>query len=228
MSECRFCSAPVDRRKGFCGYCSSRLELDLHGGLEYRLYEPESERICPHCDVPLTTIDLKIDKKFLIEKCNQCKGLFFDPGELEMLMDRSVSDVFHIDQGKLAALQTKHFKARGKEFKYIKCPSCRTIMNRRTFGYKSGVIVDHCNKHGYWLDEGELRQLQEWKKAGGELQQKASNRNVSGQSLENNSGKSDSGLSSLNPKQKSSIFSHQTDRLDSSVDILDLFSSFLR
>lgn len=172
MAECRFCSAPVDRRKGFCDYCNSRLELDLHGGLEYRLYEPESERICPHCDIPLTTIDLKIDKKFLIEKCSQCKGLFFDPGELEMLLEKSVSNVFHVDDAKLTELQKQHFQARDKDFKYIKCPACQVMMNRRTFGYKSGVIVDHCNKHGYWLDEGELRQLQEWKKAGGELQQK--------------------------------------------------------
>lgn len=221
MAECRFCSAPVDRRKGFCDYCNSRLELDLHGGLEYRLYEPESERICPHCDIPLATIDLKIDKKFLIEKCEQCSGLFFDPGELEMLMEKSVSNVFHINQGKLSELQTKHFQARGKEFKYIKCPACKTMMNRRAFGYKSGVIVDHCNKHGYWLDEGELRQLQEWKKAGGELQQKASEKDRPQTCQRDNAGKSSSGRSSLNQTS-----SHRRDHFDSG-NILDLFTSFL-
>lgn len=172
MAECRFCSAPVSRHDKFCSYCNSRVELDLHG-TNYRLYEPESERICPKCDVPLTTIDLKIDKKFLIEKCDQCNGLFFDPGELEMLLSKTVSNVFHIDENKLSELQTKHAQAREKDFKYVKCPACQVLMNRRPFGHKSGVIVDHCNKHGYWLDEGELRQLQEWKKAGGELKQKS-------------------------------------------------------
>lgn len=223
MAECRFCSAPVDRRKGFCDYCNSRLELDLHGGLEYRLYEPESERICPHCEIPLTTIDLKINKKFLIEKCKQCKGLFFDPGELEMLMDKSVSNVFHVDENRLSELQTENFQARGKEFKYIKCPSCRTIMNRRAFGYKSGVIVDHCNKHGYWLDEGELRQLQEWKKAGGELRQKSSTRNDQSQiGKQRKSGETGGTFSSLNQK-----YSSQQNHFDSSTNILDLFTSFL-
>jgi len=223
MAECRFCSAPVDRRKGFCDYCDSRVELDLHGGLEYRLYEPESERVCPHCDIPLATIDLKIEKKFLIEKCEQCSGLFFDPGELEMLMENSVSNVFHIDKNKLSELQTENFKVRGKEFKYIKCPSCQTIMNRRAFGYKSGVIVDHCNKHGYWLDEGELRQLQEWKKAGGELRQKSSGRDTNGQFHQKDTSAKPSGnLSSLNQK-----FPNRHDHFDTSTNILDLFTSFL-
>ena len=222
MAECRFCSAPVDRRKGFCDYCNCRLELDLHGGLEYRLYEPESERICPHCDIPLATIDLKIDKKFLVEKCNQCHGLFFDPGELGMMLDKSVSNVFHVDETRLSELQKQHYQARGKEFKYIKCPACQTMMNRRAFGYKSGVIVDHCNKHGYWLDEGELRQLQEWKKAGGELRQTTASRDTTGQSLGAKEEKGSDNLSSLTPQ-----FSRQSRHFDTNTDILDLFTSLL-
>ena len=225
MAECRFCSAPVDRRKGFCDYCDSRVELDLHGGLEYRLYEPESERICPHCDIPLATIDLKIDKKFLIEKCTKCSGLFFDPGELEMLMERSVSNVFHINEEKLSKIQTQNFQARGKEFKYVKCPSCRTMMNRRAFGYKSGVIVDHCNKHGYWLDEGELRQLQEWKKAGGELQQKSvEERSVKERHYEVKYNPESLGNQRIITSENRSVFSKELNR---DVGIMDIFSFLL-
>jgi len=172
MSECRFCSAPVDRRLGFCRYCDSRLELDLHGSLAGRLYEPDSIRTCPDCGSSLDTVDLKVDKKFLIEKCRQCHGLFFDPGELEMLLAKSVSNVYRVDRQKLNQLQNQSFRARNKKFKYRKCPACQVVMNRVAFGYRSGIIVDHCNKHGFWLDEGELRQLQEWKKAGGEMEQK--------------------------------------------------------
>lgn len=221
MSECRFCSAPVDRRTGFCRYCRSRLELDLHGGLEYRLYAPDSERRCPHCAIALTTIDLKIEKKFLIEKCNQCSGLFFDPGELEMLLDRSVSNVFHVNQAALNRLQTEHFQSRDKEFKYIKCPACQVIMNRRAFGYKSGVIVDHCRQHGFWLDEGELRQLQEWKKAGGELRQTSSNRDTRGQARDKNIEKS-VGRHSSKP-----AFSRQSHHFHKDDSLFDLLRSFL-
>ena len=35
----------------------------------------------------------------------------------------------------------------------------------------SGVIVDKCKEHGIWLDGGELRQLMDWIKAGGQILQ---------------------------------------------------------
>jgi len=41
-------------------------------------------------------------------------------------------------------------------------------MNRKLHGKRSGVIVDSCRDHGLWLDAGELRQLMEWSRAGGE------------------------------------------------------------
>ena len=41
-------------------------------------------------------------------------------------------------------------------------------MNRKLQGQRSGVVVDSCREHGLWLDSGELRQLMEWSRAGGE------------------------------------------------------------
>ena len=145
--------------------------MDLHGSLTYRVHEPESERVCPHCDVGLSTIDVKIEGKFLIERCGQCHGLFFDPGELEMMLDRSVSNVFHVDDSKLYKLKMDSYRCQ-KDFKYVKCPVCRVVMCRKSFGYQSGVIADYCSQHGIWLDSSELRQLLEWKKAGGEMRQR--------------------------------------------------------
>ena len=40
-------------------------------------------------------------------------------------------------------------------------------MNRKLHGRRSGVIIDSCRDHGIWLDAGELRQLMEWTRAGG-------------------------------------------------------------
>ncbi len=51
----------------------------------------------------------------------------------------------------------------------MKCPVCSDFMQRKNFGARSGVIADRCNKHGIWLDGGELKRLMEWKKAGGQL-----------------------------------------------------------
>jgi Zn-finger nucleic acid-binding protein len=52
---------------------------------------------------------------------------------------------------------------------YIDCPVCSRLMNRVNFGSRSVVIADQCREHGMWLDGGELRQILEWTKAGGNL-----------------------------------------------------------
>jgi len=98
-------------------------------------------------------------------------GLFFDPGELEALLDKTVTNVYEIDRQRLDEIQKV---GRKEEYAvtYIKCPVCQKLMNRINFGSQSGVIVDKCRDHGVWLDGGELRQILEWVKAGGDLYHK--------------------------------------------------------
>jgi len=117
----------------------------------------------------MPTIDLKIGEKFLIERCPNCLGLFFDPGELETLLEKSVSHVYDIDYSRLQEL-SRLKRHQDYPVTYIKCPVCKKLMNRINFGAQSGVILDKCRYHGVWLDGGELRQLLEWTKAGGQIQ----------------------------------------------------------
>lgn len=168
MSKCINCSAPLPSNSIVCEYCGSRNDTDLKGVHTYTVHEPESARICPRCNIPLKTIDLKLKGKFLIEKCDQCFGLFFDTDELETLLNLSVKNVHNINRTKLNNI-IDIFNKKDSKVSYIKCPVCSNIMNRVNFGYKSGVIVDKCSKHGIWLEAGELRHLFEWMKAGGRL-----------------------------------------------------------
>jgi len=151
-----------------CAYCGTRNDIDLRGIHEYTTETPVSNRICPRCDKPLRTIDLGIDGRFLIEQCDGCQGMFFDPGELEAVLDRSVTNVFIIDPQRIALLNNQK---RHDDYgvSYIKCPACGKVMNRVNFGHRSGVVVDRCGPHGVWLDGGELRHLMEWTKAGGRM-----------------------------------------------------------
>lgn len=167
MANCTNCSAPLPPNSIKCEYCGSRNDIDLKGVHYYTTHELDSERICPRCNVRLKTVDLKLDGRFLIERCDTCLGLFFDPGELEALLDATVTKVFTINQSQLASIGTVRSSEYG--ISYVKCPVCTNIMNRVNFGTKSGVIVDRCKEHGVWLDGGELRQLCEWMKAGGKL-----------------------------------------------------------
>jgi Zn-finger nucleic acid-binding protein len=168
MSNCRNCGAPLPANSLVCPYCKTRHDVDLKGIHRYTVETPASERTCPRCNIPLPTIDLKIGEKFLIERCPHCLGLFFDPGELEALLDRSVSHVYTVDYSRLQELQ-KLKRHQDYPVAYIKCPVCRKLMNRVNYGAQSGVIIDRCRYHGVWLDGGELRQLLEWTKAGGQI-----------------------------------------------------------
>lgn len=168
MARCSACSAPLPHHNGVCEYCGSHNDVDLKGIHEFTINKPESNRICPDCDIPLQTLDLQIDGKFYLERCTRCMGLFFDPGELEALMDKSVSNVYSIETKRLDALLREQSKT-AEKITYRKCPVCRQLMHRTNFGHRSGVIVDQCKTDGLWLDSGELKRLLNWKKAGGQL-----------------------------------------------------------
>lgn len=168
MARCSNCKAPLAPYSMVCDYCGNRTDIDLDGIHYYTTHDPDSPRICPRCNVKLKTINLKLEGRFLIERCDTCFGLFFDPGELEALLEATVSNNFEIDRVRLNAISNDRQPNR-YPIAYIKCPVCAQLMNRVNFGAKSGVVVDRCKQHGVWLDGGELRQLFEWMKLGGHL-----------------------------------------------------------
>ena len=168
MAKCKSCSAPLPGSSNICNYCGVRNDVDLQGIHEYTVTVPDSERICPQCNKPMQTIDLNIDGRFLIEQCKDCMGLFFDPGELEVLLEKSVKHIFDIDYMKIQAINSES-SVEKRASMYIKCPVCQEMMNRISFGSRSGVIVDRCKAHGIYLDGTELKHLLEWTKAGGQM-----------------------------------------------------------
>lgn len=168
MANCNSCSAPLPHDSLQCEYCGTLNDIDLSGVHRYTTHEPESSRLCPRCNVALRTIDLNVEGRFLIERCDSCLGLFFDPNELEALLDATVRNVFTVNRSELGAVigSSGSFD---HGVTYLKCPVCSQIMSRVNFGARSGVVVDRCKEHGVWLDAGELRQLFNWTKAGGRI-----------------------------------------------------------
>lgn len=168
MARCSSCNAPLPDGSMLCEYCGNRTDIDLAGIHYYTTHEPDAPRICPRCSIRLKTIDLKHNGTFLIERCEQCLGLFFDPGELEALLEATATNVHYIDRTGLDSINA-NWKTDRYPVGYIKCPVCSQLMNRINFGVKSGVVADRCKAHGVWLDGGELRHLMEWMKLGGKL-----------------------------------------------------------
>lgn len=168
MAKCISCAAPLPANTNKCLYCGTYNDVDLNNRHPYAFIRKQPDHLCPHCEKPLQTIDLNINGTFLIERCEYCFGLFFDPGEINFLLESTVSNALNTDRQHLDSINKDRYQA-NKKVRYIKCPICRTLMNRRVFAYRSGVVVDHCKNHGIWLDSGEMTHLMEWKKAGGQL-----------------------------------------------------------
>ncbi len=161
------CSAPLEPDTNRCQYCGVRNDVDLQAKHDFSIENPRSERICPQCNIPLQTINLKVNDHLYIERCSECFGLFFNPGEIDTLLDNAVSGAETISLKHIQNINDDRYQS--EMVKYIKCPVCRILMNRVSFGYRSGVVIDQCGKHGIWLDNGEITHLMEWKKAGGQL-----------------------------------------------------------
>ena len=179
MARCKSCSAPLLANTNRCQYCDVRNDVDLHAKHDFSVINKFSDRVCPHCEKSLQTIQIQLDKTVNIERCDDCYGLFFDLGEMEALLNHSVSHVDTINLAHIDNINTDRFR-KEQVVKYIKCPVCRKFMRRTNFAKKSGVIVDSCRQHGFWLDSGEITHLMEWKKAGGQLlQDKESQKKVS-------------------------------------------------
>ena len=158
---------PPKRR--ICPYCGTLNDTDLRAIHEHAQEGPPSERICPRCNVNLHTVDLGMGGGLVIERCDKCLGIFFDPGEVDALLDRSVAHVYEVDFERMGILIEEEAMVDSWPVEYIKCPVCQERMNRKSYGARSGVIVDKCKEHGVWLDGGELGKLLRWSKAGGQL-----------------------------------------------------------
>lgn len=169
--RCAGCGASLPSNSSVCRYCHTRNITDLKGVHRYTVEKPHEDRFCPQCEKLLTVLDLDVGERFLVERCERCFGMFFDPSELEVLIDRSISNVYEVNYQRMTNLIEKEGMPQpGKA--YVQCPVCQNLMNRKSYGSRSGVIIDSCRDHGVWLDGGELRQLFEWAKAGGQIHQK--------------------------------------------------------
>ncbi len=168
MARCMSCSAPLPANTQFCGYCGVRNDVDMRGKHAFTVADNRSPRICPACSIPLQTIQLDSQPPMEIERCSVCFGLFFDPGEVESLLEKSVPSIFLINRQWLENIKANRYQ-KDQPVRYRKCPVCLTLMNRLVFAHQSGVVIDRCNSHGVWLDGGEISHLLEWKQAGGQL-----------------------------------------------------------
>lgn len=165
--DCINCSAPLPPKTTRCPFCKTMNDIDLRGKVTVK--RGITSRQCPRCEQQLTAVLLGLGAEQVeIDRCLKCHGLFFDPGEVEQILDRLEQRAEDIDHQQLLGLIEKETPTGDFEtVTYVPCPDCRQLMHRRSFGQRAGVIIDSCREHGIWLDGGELRRLIRWTQAGG-------------------------------------------------------------
>jgi len=150
----------------FCPFCGVRQDVNLRE-IHFRDLGFNPSMACPECTTPLSMIEFSTEPAIQIERCPTCFGTFFNPGEVEALLDAQTNPLVWLDPVQLNQIAAD-FEEERKIF-YRKCPTCAERMNHVNFGGHSGVILDRCGPHGVWLDGSKLRRLTEWWRAGGKL-----------------------------------------------------------
>jgi len=166
--DCVNCGAPLPPKSNLCKYCKTLNDTDLRALDRSKRKEGASARPCPRCKVPMQQLRLGLETPVEIERCSRCHGIFFDPGELEEVLDASVKRAYEVDLERLDTILREESSNRDyRNVTYVPCPDCGELMHRKAYGARAGVVIDRCRLHGVWLDGGELNQLLKWSKAGG-------------------------------------------------------------
>ncbi len=152
----------MPENSNYCEYCNTFNESDAKDDILFLENDNSNTRLCPHCEVPMSSFQALKDENVIIDMCPECYGMFFDRGELRylvnLLTDNKEINVNKIDIGDLKDID--HVRSTD----YVKCPVCGDTMHRINYEDSSGIIFDYCKKHGIYLDSGELKQILAWKK----------------------------------------------------------------
>jgi Zn-finger nucleic acid-binding protein len=108
--------------------------------------------ICPVCKYDMIVVEYQ---NIELDYCNSCKGVWFDSGELELLLKS-----YSLEEPKtfLDGILNSH-EAVSSE-KKRNCPVCGHKMQKTAIGGQPEILIDMCrDKHGLWFDGGEVAQL---------------------------------------------------------------------
>lgn len=170
--RCEYCACEItvrERNLGpACPECFGRLaggaRFCSECGIEIRpeaLKTVRASARCPRCKGELLHHEVPEGQ---YTECGSCGGMWLDPSSFQRVVDTKDAKAFPFlkqheggDRAKPDGLE---------EVRYVPCPTCSTLMNRKNFS-GSGVIIDWCKGHGFWFDVHELEKVVEFVCAGG-------------------------------------------------------------
>ncbi|MBM5572919.1 MULTISPECIES: TFIIB-type zinc ribbon-containing protein [Deefgea] len=99
--------------------------------------------------------------------CETCKGLHITRPMLNTLLLSVAKQVREINIERIVKVATEQVVQQKKQWRF--CPVCRKSggMQFNKFLAQMPVMIDECEDHGIWFDNGELRLVIEWAESGG-------------------------------------------------------------
>jgi uncharacterized protein len=101
---------------------------------------------CPKCHAAME--EITYGRNMTIDRCTNCKGIWFDRGEAEALKDKWMSEF--VDNGDPDI---------GKEYNKIgevNCPRCSKLMDKVSDAKQPHIWYEVCEDHGMYFDAGEF------------------------------------------------------------------------
>jgi Zn-finger nucleic acid-binding protein len=165
--NCPNCGAGVMSDSPSCEFCKTRLKTIAcpkcfglmffgsehcshcgHKAEALEIGDRERDFLCPRCQVSMNAL---LISETNLSECKRCAGMWVNAETFETIcVEREKqSAIFEfVSQKKSVKLESS--------IKYVPCPECSQLMNRKNFAQSSGVIVDLCKNHGIWFDANEL------------------------------------------------------------------------
>ena len=108
--------------------------------------------ICPVCKYDMIVVEYQ---NIELDYCNSCKGVWFDSGELELLLKSQ-----GLEEPKAFFAGILNSQEAASPEKKRSCPVCGHKMKKTAVGGQPEILIDTCHdKHGLWFDGGEVAQL---------------------------------------------------------------------
>ncbi|MCK4963680.1 MAG: zf-TFIIB domain-containing protein [Dehalococcoidia bacterium] len=94
-------------------------------------------------------------EKIELDYCTKCLGVWFDAGELALLLESLDLDVGEFNVSDILTLPEKEIAEKKR-----RCPVCRKKMRKAAVGHEPEVVIDVCPRgEGMWFDGGEVGQV---------------------------------------------------------------------
>ena len=107
---------------------------------------------CPVCKEPMIIVE---HERIELDYCTTCLGVWFDAGELSLLLESMDIEVGELNIADIMTLPEKTIAEKKR-----RCPACRRKMKKAAIGHGPEVVIDVCPRgEGMWFDGGELGQV---------------------------------------------------------------------